>query len=58
MSLNIFNRKANDPVRVPEIEVRGDRLDVHRNDQGQEQDPEEQNPETSSYRLPKTKWWL
>ncbi len=59
MNVNsIFGRKDADRVRVPEIEVQGDEVKVQRNDPGQEQDPEEQNPENRSYRLPKTKWWL
>ncbi len=65
MNLNIFDRKSNDAVSVPRIEVQGDRINVHRDDQGQAQEVEPQNsgqenpePETRSYHLPKTKWWL
>ena len=62
MSLNIFRRDDRDEVRVPEIEVRGDRASrVRRNDEGQEQDMREQNvreqnQEIRSYKLPKTTW--
>lgn len=56
--MNIFARKDEDQVRVPEIEVRGDEVRVqdHDGEHGQ-QDEREQNQQDRSYRLPKTKWF-
>jgi hypothetical protein len=52
--MNIFGKKDNGQVRVPEIEVRGDEVRVQETDDGQDQ---EQKPQDRSYRLPKTKWF-
>jgi hypothetical protein len=60
---NIFQRDPTDEVRVPEIEVQGDKVRVPQNEDPEEPDLEEQehSPEqrrkTGEYRLPKTKWF-
>lgn len=56
--MNIFARKDEDQVRVPEIEVRGDEVRVQGNDgeHGQKRE-REQDQKDRSYRLPKTKWF-
>ncbi len=62
MSLkSIFSGNETDRVRVPEIEVQGDRLTVQPIE-GQPQstgggDEREQDQKPQSYRLPKTKWF-
>ena len=54
--MNIFGKKDENRVRVPEIEVRGDEVQVQKPDGGQAQEGEPQSQERS-YRLPKTKWF-
>jgi hypothetical protein len=59
---NIFQRDETDGVRVPRIEVQGERVRVQGNpdeaspDTG-EADPQGQNQSARDYRLPKTKWF-
>jgi len=47
--MNIFGKKDNGQVEVPEIDVRGDEVTVQKTDDGQEQD--------RKVKLPKTKWF-
>ena len=54
--MNIFTKKDNGQVNVPEIEVRGDEVRVPETDDGQAQDREQQ-PQDRTYKLPKTKWF-
>ncbi len=56
---NIFQRSAADEVRVPELEVQGDRLRVQRDEPGpgEQEDLREQEQKPRDYRLPKTKWF-
>ena len=56
---SIFSGNETDRVRVPEIEVHGDRLTVQDNESQPQpaSGGEEQDQQTRSYRLPKTKWF-
>lgn len=56
---NIFSRSATDEVRVPELEVQGDRLRVQRDEpvRGDEEDSRDEHQKPRDYRLPKTKWF-
>ena len=62
---NIFQRNPADEVPVPEIEVRGDKIRVPRNEEPEEpeqpgsgeEDPAEQGRRTREFRLPKTTWF-
>jgi hypothetical protein len=51
--MNIFGKKDNDAVRVPEIEVRDGEVEVGDNEQEADQNPQPRR----SYKLPKTKWF-
>ncbi|MGH9680395.1 MAG: hypothetical protein ACRD4Y_10635 [Candidatus Acidiferrales bacterium] len=58
MSTNsIFGLNNGTRVRVPEIEVRGDRLRVQQGPPEQEAEERLPNSESRTYRLPKTKWF-
>jgi len=54
--MSIFGNKDKDQVRVPEIEVRGDEVQVHPAEKEPDQNLE-QKPQERTYRLPKTKWF-
>jgi hypothetical protein len=49
---SIFGRKDNDQAKVPEIEVRGDEVEVQDGNAAAEE-----NQPRRSYKLPKTKWF-
>ena len=50
--MNVFDRKDKEQALVPEIEVRGDEIQVR--DDNREA---EENQPRRSYRLPKTTWF-
>lgn len=54
---SIFGLNNGTRVRVPEIEVRGDRLRVQQDPPEQETEERQPNSESRTYRLPKTKWF-
>jgi hypothetical protein len=55
--MNIFGNKDKDQVRVPEIEVRGDEVQVQPAEDRLPDQDREQKPRERTYRLPKTKWF-
>lgn len=56
--MNIFGKRDQDEVSVPEIEVHGDEVRVQPNE-GQQGQADEREPQKNdrNYRLPKTKWF-
>lgn len=54
MNMNIFDRKNREQVHVPEIEVRGDEVEVEERSPGE---PQASDDETRRFKLPKTKWF-
>jgi len=56
---NIFQRNGADEIRVPELEVQGDRLRVEGTEPelGEQADSRGENQKTRDIRLPKTKWF-
>ncbi len=58
MNVNsIFGPNNTNRVRVPEIEVQGDRLRVQQDQPEQDVEESAPNPENRTIRLPKTKWF-
>lgn len=54
---SIFGRNDTNRVRVPQIEVQGDRLRVQQDQPAQAVEEGAADPENRTIRLPKTKWF-